>query len=223
MLAEQCVFDCVLFVVLLQTLSKESAGVLIFSAGHRREPDIGIKPFWHVAPNEHHIVHLMWYTSKRPFAQAAVWISSGVCSQGPLRACVCVFVHMEQHLPEELKHRLFTFAAQIQPKTKNHPYFKKIYTCPNIFIYHTCTLCTGLPPQLISQACKMCCLFMLKHGPKRSLILSRSLSIHLFPLSRRYQLEETDVSSCYTSWLNFFALWCLFFEWRPVSLCEEMP
>lgn len=104
-------------------------------------------------------------------------------------------------------------------KDKNHLVLNKKYTHPNIFIYHTCTLCTGIPPHPISQACKMGCLFTLKHGPKRTLILllSLSLSIHLFPLSRRYQLEETDVSSCFTSWLNFFALWCFFLEWRPVS------
>lgn len=51
----------------------------------------------------------------------------------------------------------------------------------------------------------MCCLFTLKHGPEPSLP-----SIHLPPPSRRYQLEETDVSSCFTSWLNFSALWCFF-------------
>lgn len=53
--------------------------------------------------------------------------------------------------------------------------------------------------------------------------LSLSHSIHLFQLSRRYQLEETDVSSCFTSWLNFLALWCFLLEWRPVSLLQERP
>lgn len=211
-------------------LSKENAGVLIFSTSYRREPDIGIKPFWHVAPNEHHNVLLMWH-KEGLCASSFVDTIKHVQQRHIKCVCLCVSeVSTCSSTPRSfsVSWNTNTSSAQIQPKTKITQTYIKIHTPKPFYLSHLHIV--HIPPHPISQACKMGCLFTLKHGPKRMqtpLItlpsLSFSLSIHLFPLSRRYQLEETDVSSCFTSWLNFFGLWCSFLEWRPVCLRQERP
>lgn len=107
-----------------------------------------------------------------------------------------------------------TSTAQIQPKTKIPQTLAEIYTPEHFYLSHlhivhrnTSTrdklgMQNELPLHAKTWPKALSYSLSLSHSSYRSL----SHSIHLFQLSRRYQLEETDVSSCFTSWLNFLAL-----------------
>lgn len=154
----------------------------------------------------------MWHTSKGlVHKQEAVLLLQSMWSTCVL--CVCVVWKVPSH-----KHIHCLYSA----KDKDHPDLNK-----NIHIWTVSFIKPAYCAQAylytpICRACKVSFLLMLKHGPRQALILSQTLSLSFspfifFPPSRCFQLQETDVSSCLTSRLNFFALLCFFLEWQPLS------